>query len=68
MNWNDGKEILENRNFDISNCSIVDLCKFITVFTRNDRFSDGFLSEHIKNGNVLKIVSQIKSLIDNEKY
>lgn len=64
MNWNEGKAIFDSPDFDISKCSVVDLCKFMTVFTRNDRFSQGFLTSEIENGKVLKVIKRLQFLVE----
>ena len=65
MNWTEGKELFESRDFNIENSDLVELCKFITVFTRNDRFCDGFLHSEIRNGKVLKVIKRMNEIINN---
>ncbi|MCF6367095.1 MAG: agmatine deiminase family protein [Bacteroidales bacterium] len=64
MNWNEGKNNLEGRNFDVSESDFIDLCRFMTVFGRAEKFTQGFLDVHIKNGNVLKVIEEIKNRLE----
>jgi len=65
MNWTEGKELFESRDFNLENSDIVELCKFITVFTRNDRFCEGFLNSEIRNGKVLKVLKRMNEIIND---
>lgn len=65
MNWIEGKDLFESRDFNIEKLDLVDLCKFITIFSRNDRFCDGFLRSEIENGKVLKVIKRMNEIINN---
>jgi hypothetical protein len=54
--WDEGRQILSDKYTDLSKYSAVTLCKLLTAIVRSDRFVDGSLIAHFKNGNILKIL------------
>ena len=62
-NWEEGRSILENKDFDYASLDTITLCKLLTTIVRADRFHDGFLVAHFENGVIPNI---IKALQQNE--
>ena len=63
MNWEEGYNFMnsENRNYSEKNFSF--LIKLNTYHLRRDRFSDGWLLEMFKQGEILKLLERIEGLI-----
>ena len=58
--WEEGRLILESKDFDFTTLDTFTLCKFFTTIIRANRFIDGYLVYNFENGNVFKIISAIK--------
>jgi hypothetical protein len=58
--WEEGRLILESKDFDFTTLDTFTLCKFFTTIIRADRFINGYLVYSFENGNVFKIISAIK--------
>jgi hypothetical protein len=58
--WDEGREILHEKNPDFEQLDAVTLCKLITAIVRNDRFCDGVLVENFENGVIPKIILSLK--------
>jgi len=62
MNWKNGKELFESKDFNLEKSDLIELCKLITVFARNDRFCQGFLHSEIRNGKILKVINRMNEI------
>ncbi len=58
--WQEGREILNNPDFDFDKLDVPDKCRLITIIVRSDRFSDGALVEAFESGVILKILKSIR--------
>jgi len=58
--WEEGKAILQNDDFDYYSIDLPTKCKLITTIVRADRFSEGFLVRCFESGLMLKILKSIK--------
>jgi len=69
--WEQGKNILNNRNQKFDHLDVVTLCKLLTTIIRADRFNDGFLLIKLEDGTItgiLKALQKVKgkyTLFDN---
>jgi hypothetical protein len=61
--WKKGFRILACQSTDFQKLSLITLCKLITMIVRADRFNDGFVYVHFKNGTILKILEAMKGKI-----
>ncbi|PLW97209.1 MAG: hypothetical protein C0593_09195, partial [Marinilabiliales bacterium] len=61
--WEQGKEIVSDKNFDFDSIDIPTKCKIISAIARNDRFCDGVLLSAFQSGMMLKILKSIKGQI-----
>lgn len=66
MNWEEGREILADENYDYSTLDIITLCKLLTCIIRLDRFSEGNLVANFENGTMQKIISNLNSKMKEE--
>jgi exodeoxyribonuclease-3 len=61
MSWDKGKNFFEdNSNKKLSFFNKVELQKLLLMVTRLDRFNDGFFMKQKKNGNLLRILNELK--------
>lgn len=58
--WEEGKAILQNDDFDYYSIDLPTKCKLITTIVRADRFSEGYLVRCFESGLMLKILKSIK--------
>ncbi len=58
--WNEGKSILNSKEFNYSTLDTITLCKLLTTIVRADRFNDGFFVLNFENGVIPKIIKAIK--------
>ncbi len=58
--WEEGKEIISNKNFDYNTLDITTKCKIITTIVRADRFREGFLVKCFEEGVILKVLKSIE--------
>ena len=58
-NWDDGRKIARNKEFDYDSIDIPTKCKLITAIVRNDRFCEGALVAAFDSGLILKILQSI---------
>jgi hypothetical protein len=63
MTWHHGWENLNDTSFDFSNCSLLDLSMYLTAIFRSDRFNDGVIEEHFRNGVLKKIVNRLSTVV-----
>lgn len=63
--WKQGSEMLRKKEFDPSHCSLKEICMFFTLFIRVDRFNEGFLVAQFEDGNVLKLLKRMRSIISS---
>ena len=59
-NWEEGRSILENTNFDYATLDTITLCKLLTTIVRADRFHDGFIVANFENGVIPKIIKALQ--------
>jgi hypothetical protein len=60
--WDEGRELLKRKDFALLDFET--LCKLITAIVRSDRFNEGYLLENFENGNILKILINLKNKIE----
>ena len=60
INWQNGKDLLDNNETNYSELDIVTLCKLFTIILRVDRFNEGYLVTCFEKGIILKILKGIK--------
>lgn len=58
--WNEGQNILNDKNFNFDSIDIPTKCKLITAIVRQDRFSEGTLIRAFDSGLMYKILISIK--------
>jgi ADP-ribosyl-[dinitrogen reductase] hydrolase len=58
--WTEGKNILNQKDFNFNKLDTFTLCKLLTTIVRADRFNDGFLVSCFENGIVPSIIKAIK--------
>ena len=59
--WNEGRKIVNDKNFNFDSIDILTKCKIITAIVRNDRFCDGALVSAFESGLILKILKSIEN-------
>jgi len=59
--WNEGRKIVNDKNFNFDSIDIPTKCKIITAIVRNDRFCDGALVSAFESGLILKILKSIEN-------
>jgi hypothetical protein len=64
ISWDEGKKMIENRNFNFDTINIATKCKLITSILRNDRFCDGALIEAFESGLILRILQSIEKQLE----
>lgn len=62
--WDEGKQILWNREYDYNKLDAVTLCKLMTCIIRSDRFFEGALVGNFKNGTMQRIIRALKIKFD----
>ncbi len=62
--WNEGRKIVNDKNFNFDSIDIPTMCKIITAIVRNNRFCDGALVSAFESGLILKILKSIKHQIN----
>ena len=62
-NWTAGRNIVKEGNF--KNLDTITLIKILTAIIRNDRFCEGALVEAFENGTIEKILTVMKTNIEN---
>ena len=65
--WEEGRNILKNKDFNFDTLDLVTKCRLITAIVRNDRFCEGVLADAFKSGLMLKILKSIEKDIQNKK-
>jgi hypothetical protein len=58
--WDEGKQILSIEDPDLSKYSAVTLCKLLTAIVRSERFVEGTLIAHFKNGTIVGILRELE--------
>jgi hypothetical protein len=58
--WIEGRDILNQKDFDFSKLDTITLCKILTIIIRADRFNDGYLDLNFENGVIPKIIKALK--------
>ena len=62
MAWHTGWKTINDRSFDYSTSSLLEISMYLTAIFRADRFSDGLIQQHFRNGTLDKIISRLKGL------
>ncbi len=65
--WQEGKELLRQKDPNFNNLDTITLCKLLTAIIRTDRFSDGTLVGMMNEGVIQRIVDGIKNNFENSK-
>ena len=65
--WQEGKELLRQKDPNFANLDTITLCKLLTAIIRTDRFSDGTLVGMMKEGVIQRIVDGIQDNFENSK-
>ena len=60
MAWQEGENILDNRQQDYNSLDSITLCKLLTTIVRSDRFSEGYISFCFETGVISKILQALK--------
>lgn len=63
MQWEEGRNILNTPHYYFMVLPVVDLCRLLTVITRTDRFSEGYLVRCFENGSVLGILRALEKKV-----
>ena len=58
--WDEGRQILSDENTGLSKYSAVTLCKLLAAIVRSERFVDGSLIAHFKNGTIVGILRELE--------
>ena len=59
--WDEGRQIVNDEEFDYNTIDIPTKCKVITAIVRNNRFCEGALIEAFESGLMLKILKSIQN-------
>lgn len=62
--WDEGRKIASDHNFDFDTIDLVAKCKLITAIVRNDRFCEGALVSAFESGLILKILKSIEKTVN----
>ena len=62
MAWHSGWKNLNDSSFDFSQSTLLDLSMYLTAICRADRFNEGTIEQHLKNGSIGKVVERLKML------
>ena len=65
--WQEGKELLRQKDPNFANLDTITLCKLLTAIIRTDRFSDGTLIGMMKEGVIQRIVDGIQGNYEKNK-
>lgn len=57
--WDEGMEMVKNRNYNYDSIDIYSKCKIITTLIRADRFCEGTLAGAFSSGLILKLLKSI---------
>ncbi len=60
VNWDEGRAMAADIDFDFDRVDIPTLCKIMTAVIRNDRFCDGALVLAFESGLMPKILQSIE--------
>lgn len=66
-NWDEGRTIANNPDFDYDTIDIPTKCKLITAFVRNDRFCEGALASKFENRTILHILKSINRQLNYDR-
>lgn len=59
--WQEGKEIIENEDFDYNTLDILGICKLLTGIIQSEPFIDGGLKNYFEDGTILKVLEIMKA-------
>ena len=60
MKWRKGWKNIQNKDYDYSGCSLLELSMYLTAIFRSDRFNEGEIELNLENGTIDKIMQSIK--------
>ncbi len=60
VEWEEGRRMLNDENFDFDTIDIVTKCKLITAIVRSDKFIEGNLVLAFESDKILKILKSIR--------
>lgn len=60
VNWETGKSILKDSNFNYSELDTISLCKLLTTIIRADRFNEGYMISCFRKGMITKIIKGLQ--------
>lgn len=63
MDWDEGRKILSNEQYDFSSLDKVTLCKLLTCIIRLARFSEGHLVQKFQDRTVEKILESLETKV-----
>lgn len=59
--WQEGKEIIENEDFDYNTLDLLGICKLLTGIIQSESFIDGGLKNYFEDGTILKVLEIMKA-------
>ena len=65
--WDEGRKMLNDKNFDFDSVDLVTKCKLITAIVRNDRFCEEALADAFEPGLILKILKSMEREVNSKK-
>jgi hypothetical protein len=67
VKWDEGREIVNDDDFNFNSIDIPKKCKILTAIVRSDRFSDGAIIYAFNSGLILKILKSIEDQLQVEQ-
>lgn len=64
--WDEGRKMVNDKDFDFDSIDIPKKCKIITAIVRNNRFCEGVLVSAFESGLILKILKSIKCQLNTK--
>ena len=63
MGWSEGREMINDKNFDFDSVDVPTKCKVISAIVRSERFAEGSLAEAFSSGQMLRILKSIEKQV-----
>ncbi len=67
MEWSEGRDIINDKNFDFDSIDVPTKCKVISAIVRSNRFMEGALAEAFSSGQMLRILKSIEKQIGEKE-
>jgi hypothetical protein len=67
VSWEEGRKIVNDRNFNFDYTDLITKCKIITAIVRNDRFCEGALIDAFRSGLIQRILISLQSQLNLKK-